>query len=91
MASGVASPVALAWASVDKDTARARLKAAGDEYAAISLTYAEVVARLNEAIEDARVAGLPPVESAKLAQVTRETIRRRWKRAAAGGGHDSGG
>lgn len=67
---------------MDKDTARARLKAAGDEYAALKPTYDEVCAHLAEAIEDARQAGLPPVETAKLAQVTRETIRRRWKKAA---------
>lgn len=78
----MASPVALAWTPVDKDTARARLKAAGNEYAATKPTWDGIVERLNDAIEDARQAGLPPVESAKLAQVTRETIRRRWKKAA---------
>lgn len=76
----MATDVALAWIAVDKDTARARLKAAGTEYAATKPTWDSIVERLNDAIEDARQAGLPQHEVVKLSGYTRETIRRRWKK-----------
>lgn len=77
----MATPVALASIHVDKNTARTRLQAVGAEYQAAKPAWDELCDRLADAVEAARKAGLEQHEVVKMTGLTRETIRRRWKRA----------